>query len=250
MGRTGQIGPVGPTGIIERWTFYREFWFDQDQGTIHNADRYQLEQIASYMRNNPSLELGLDGSAVSGSAAGRNRDLADSRVRAVRNGLINAGVPADRIGNALIANPDHRREGRVAVLLRTTPGYVGTSTAYDDSRSGAEFGRGTVDDWTTYHTFSFDADQTNIHSADRERITEIVSFMQRNPNMVLGISSSQQAADRALATRRSNVLRDTLIDEGVERSRIRIGEFGDGRISRSGRLEVLVMTDRAASQQR
>jgi len=235
--------------MIERWASYREFWFDQDRDTIHTSDRYQLEQIASYMRNNPSLEIGLDGSSVSGSAARRNQNLSENRVAAVRNGLINAGVQANRISNASIANQDNRREDRVAVLLRTKEGYSESNTAYAD-RNGSEASRGIVDEWTTYHTFSFDADQTSIHSADRERMAEIVSFMERNPGMRLGISSSRQASDRDLATQRSNKLRDALVDAGVARSRISIGEFGDERNTRSGRLEVLVMTDRTASRER
>ncbi len=248
-GEAGQIGPVGPTGVVANWSSYREFWFDQDRATIHDSDRHQFEQIASYMRNNPSLELGLDGSADSESSARRDRDLTDNRVRAVRDGLVAAGVPSGRISNASIANPDHRREGRVAVLLRTNQRYTETATEYAN-RNASDRERHTLDDWTTYHTFSFDADQTNIHPADRQRLGEIVSYMDRNPNMRLGISGSQQSADRALATRRSNIVRDALIDAGVDRSRITIGEYGDRRASRSGRIEVLVMSDRIASQAR
>ncbi len=243
MGQAGQIGPVGPTGMIEQWASYREFWFDQDRDTIHNSDLFQLEQIASYMRNNPSLELGLD-SSVSGSSRS-NQYLTESRVRAVRSGLIAAGVSADRISEATVA-PAVRREDRIAVMLRTMRGYTGSSSAYND-RIGSEDRSTTMSDWTTYHTFSFDGEDTSTHPADRERFDQIVSFMQRNPNMRLGISSSQQD-DPALAPRRSNIVRDALIDAGVDGSRISIGQFGNGQLTRNGRLEVLVMTDRSGSQ--
>ncbi|MCC5785285.1 MAG: hypothetical protein JJU33_01135 [Phycisphaerales bacterium] len=290
-GETGQIGPVGPTGTIERWAFYREFWFDQDQATIHNSDEHQFEQIATYMRNNPSLELGLGGPATSGTAARRNQGMTENRVRAVRSGLVDAGVQDNRISNATIANPDHRREGRVAVMLRTKEGYVEDNNSSSDrsadrsssdrsssdrssdrsstdrsasdrssdrsstdrsssDRNRSERGQGTLDDWTTYHTFSFDGDQTSIHAADRERLDEIVAFMENNPNWRLGISGSQESSDRNLTTRRSNIVRDALIDGGVDRSRVSIGEYGDSRTQRSGRIEVLVMTDRITTQAR
>ena len=75
--------------------------------------------MAAYVAQNPSLELGLDGSVNSASAHPINQDLSDRRVSAVRDALIEAGVPADRIEMGAFADPELRRNHRVDVLIKT-----------------------------------------------------------------------------------------------------------------------------------
>jgi hypothetical protein len=78
-----------------------------------------ISEMAAYMARNPSMELGLDGSINPASAHPINQDLSDRRVSAVRDALIQAGVPAHRIETGAFADPQLRRNRRVDVLLKT-----------------------------------------------------------------------------------------------------------------------------------
>lgn len=79
MGLRGPDGPSGPTGaqgatgvqggsamgavgVVDRWTSYREFMFDYDRSDVQAADSSKINEIAAYMNQNPSLQVGIDGS--------------------------------------------------------------------------------------------------------------------------------------------------------------------------------------------
>ena len=111
-------GAQGPAGAVYRWTSYRAFWFDSDTTNLRSSDMSQVAEIAEYMKQNPSLKIGIDGSSPSG-ANRRARDLADRRSTAVRNALIDAGVPGSRIEMGAFGDRHLVREGRVEVLLHT-----------------------------------------------------------------------------------------------------------------------------------
>jgi len=255
-GAAGPIGPMGPTGIVENWASFREFWFDPNTTAIHDGDRYLVREIAAYMMANPSLELGIDGSTNPRATTQREMDLRDTRVRGIRDALIAAGVPASRISDGMIGNVDHRRDGRVEVLLRTdrqariqaTPGSPVAAREGGDWRDAPT---GVVEDWTTLQSLWFAAYETEIHLADREKVKEIAAYMKRNPSLLLGIDSTLGAAasanDRDLSARRAVTARDALIAEGVPASSIQTGAFGDPNHRRTGRVELLIKTDRLAT---
>jgi hypothetical protein len=120
-GPAGPIGPGGPTGVVEGWVSYRDFWFDADTAVIHNADSYKVAAIAAYMKANPSLVLGIDGSTnPRGATPRRDQDLCNRRIDAVRDSLIQAGVSANRISAGKFGEAKFRRDGRVEVLIRTS----------------------------------------------------------------------------------------------------------------------------------
>lgn len=73
-----------------------------------------MSEIADYMKQNPSLKIGIYGYDA------RNKDLGDRRASTVRKELINAGVSASRIETGDFGDPQLAREGRVEVLLRTS----------------------------------------------------------------------------------------------------------------------------------
>jgi len=106
--------------VLARWTSYRDFWFDTDKAVIRDSDSYKVAEIAAYMMDNPSLQLGIDGSTNPRAAKRRDRDLGDRRVKTVRDSLIRAGVPSNRISAGLFGDVNMRRQGRVEVLLRTS----------------------------------------------------------------------------------------------------------------------------------
>jgi hypothetical protein len=114
QGEIGSQGAQGPAGVVARWTWYRDFRFDSNQSNIRASDAGKLSEIARYLKANPSLNAGIDGSM-----APRNQELSDQRVRTVRDALVEAGVPTSKIQTVTFAERDLPHDGRVAVLLRT-----------------------------------------------------------------------------------------------------------------------------------
>jgi flagellar motor protein MotB len=65
------------------------------------------------MAKNPSLQVGIDATDPD------NQALGNQRAGAVRDALIQAGVPGYKIQTGAFGNPQSRREGRVEVLIST-----------------------------------------------------------------------------------------------------------------------------------
>ena len=70
-----------------RWNSYRDFWFDYDSAWMDSADSGSVADVANYLRQHPSYRVGID--AVTDPDGG----LRQRRVAAIRDALINAGVP-------------------------------------------------------------------------------------------------------------------------------------------------------------
>ena len=79
----------------------------------------KVSEIAHYMRNNPSLAVGLDGTMDPRGTDPRNQDLSDRRVRSIRNALVEAGVPISRIQIGAYGDARLAQDRRVAVMLST-----------------------------------------------------------------------------------------------------------------------------------
>jgi peptidoglycan-associated lipoprotein len=90
----------------------------------------EVSDIAAYVKQNPSTKVGLDGHTDPRGTDQYNQVLSERRVNAIRDALIKAGVPADRIltgafGEArLICNQATeecwQRDRRVEVLISTS----------------------------------------------------------------------------------------------------------------------------------
>jgi outer membrane protein OmpA-like peptidoglycan-associated protein len=74
-----------------------------------------MSEMASYLSNNPSLAIGIDGHLDPS-----NRRLSEDRVLAVRDALIAYGVRPDRILIGPYGDPQLRRDRHVEVLLKTS----------------------------------------------------------------------------------------------------------------------------------
>jgi hypothetical protein len=118
-GVEGVTGAQGPAGIVGRWTAYRDFWFEYGKSDIRPSQAGTVTEIAAYLKENPSLQIGLDGSMDSRGTDPRNQDLCDQRVSSVRHALLDAGVPADRIQTGAYGDESQRRDRRVGVLIST-----------------------------------------------------------------------------------------------------------------------------------
>jgi outer membrane protein OmpA-like peptidoglycan-associated protein len=89
------------------------------EDSIQPSDADKVSGIAAYMKQNPSLQIGIDTFMDS-----PNQDLRDRRVNAVRVALIQAGVPAGKIGTGAFGDPKPRRDACVEVLITTAPNYT------------------------------------------------------------------------------------------------------------------------------
>ena len=117
-GREGQTGEQGPAGIVALWTSYRDFDFDRTETSLRASEMDKIADIAAYLIQNPSLEVGIDGSLGERSSR-NNRDLSSRRAASVRDALMQAGVPANKIETGAFADPERRHEGQIQVLIKT-----------------------------------------------------------------------------------------------------------------------------------
>jgi outer membrane protein OmpA-like peptidoglycan-associated protein len=124
-GEAGPQGPVGATGaqgsvgVISHWNLYRNFQFDDNSSQLTASQMKRVTEMASYMKNNPSLTLGLDGEMDRHGLDARNVDLRNHGVTAVHDALVEAGVPSSKIQNCKSGNTHLVHDRLVAALLCT-----------------------------------------------------------------------------------------------------------------------------------
>jgi outer membrane protein OmpA-like peptidoglycan-associated protein len=139
-GMTGVQGPAGITGAQGapasppmpgvRWMSLKEIMFDYDRSDIRYSESRKPSEVAAYMSQNPSVRLGIDGYTDMRGTSQYNPPLNQRRVTTVRDALVQAGVPADRIetgtfgSDRVMCSPSteqcSQREGRVEVLVRAS----------------------------------------------------------------------------------------------------------------------------------
>jgi outer membrane protein OmpA-like peptidoglycan-associated protein len=119
QGPVGPIGAQGPVGVVDRWTSFRDFWFDFNRADLQTSEMSKVSEVAAYMKQNPSLRVGIDGSMDPRGTDPRNQDLSDRRISAVRDALIQAGVPTSKIQSGAYGDAKLARDRRVEVLVRT-----------------------------------------------------------------------------------------------------------------------------------
>jgi outer membrane protein OmpA-like peptidoglycan-associated protein len=95
-------------------------WFDTNNPAIHGADRDLIRQAAEFLRQNPSLNIGIDNSNASGSSS-QVQSMKNQRVGNIRSALIDAGVDSSRIETGTFSNPNLANDNRVDLLLRSRP---------------------------------------------------------------------------------------------------------------------------------
>ena len=129
QGQTGTTGSPGPAAAVARWTSLQDIMFDYDKASIRPSEMAKTSDIATYMNQNPSVRLGIDGATDLLRGTNQyNVALSQQRVSNVRDALVQAGVSPDRIetgsfGVARMKCSDSpelcsQRDGRVEVLVR------------------------------------------------------------------------------------------------------------------------------------
>jgi hypothetical protein len=111
-GPTGAKGSTGLVGSVPCWVSYREFWFSSNSATLNEAGLKTIAGVAGYIKQNPSLQLGIDGFMDS-----NNMDLSNRRVSAVYDALIQNGVAADHIKIGALGDSKLYQNGRVELLI-------------------------------------------------------------------------------------------------------------------------------------
>ena len=93
----GVAGAPGPAGAPQAWTSFNDILFDFDKSDVRSTETPKVDKLVQYMKDNPNLEIGLDGYADPRGTPPYNMKLSERRVEAVKAALVGAGVPADRI---------------------------------------------------------------------------------------------------------------------------------------------------------
>jgi outer membrane protein OmpA-like peptidoglycan-associated protein len=92
--------------------------------------------------------------------------------------------------------------------------------------------------WIFYRDFWFDYDSAVLDTSDRDSIRDIAYYLGQHASHRLAIDSG--AASGTLRDQRIAVVRNALIAAGVPKSKIQEGRFGDERLRRERRVEVLI----------
>ncbi|TVR45320.1 MAG: flagellar motor protein MotB [Puniceicoccaceae bacterium] len=88
-------GDMGPDNQIRG--LLPSVFFDFDSSAIRSAERPKLEEVASYLRNNPNTRLLLEGHCDWRGTTEYNLGLGDRRANSVRSYLVTLGVNTGRL---------------------------------------------------------------------------------------------------------------------------------------------------------
>ncbi len=136
MGPAGPMGAQGPAGIEgaqgpagKNWASFRNFLFDFNTSSIRFNETEQISDIAAYLKQNPSARVGIDGHSDPRGTSDYNQSLSERRVNTIRDALVAAGVPSDKIQTGAFGESQPKcnesnetcwqRDRRVEVLIGT-----------------------------------------------------------------------------------------------------------------------------------
>jgi len=106
---------------------------------------------------------------------------------------------------------------------------------------------GFVGQWTTYQDYTFAFNDARVQDSDSTKTAKIAAYMLSNPSLQLGLDGSMDLRgsdprNQELSDRRVEAVRVALVSAGVPVQRIKVGAFGDPRVRRDRRVEVLFAT--------
>jgi len=114
QGPAGSGGPAGPSGVqgpagsmgaqgqagavtVMRWTKFKDILFDFDKSDLRSNETGKVSEIATYLQQNPSVVVGIDGYTDPRGSDKYNQALSERRVNTIREALLGVGVPAAKI---------------------------------------------------------------------------------------------------------------------------------------------------------
>jgi peptidoglycan-associated lipoprotein len=95
MGVAGVAGEAGAAGM--KWTTFKDILFDFDKSNVRANEVSEINKIAAYVQQNPSVSVGIDGHADPRGTDRYNQALSERRVGAIKDALTKAGVSAEKI---------------------------------------------------------------------------------------------------------------------------------------------------------
>jgi peptidoglycan-associated lipoprotein len=99
---------------FEAFTVY----FDFDRSTVKASEQAKVEEVSKYLMTNPTHAVRIEGHCDERGTEGYNLSLGDRRALAVREYLVNLGVPDSRIDTISYG------ESRPAVIGTTDAAYA------------------------------------------------------------------------------------------------------------------------------
>ena len=97
---------------------------------MRSSEKTKVDKLVQYLKDNPNLEIGLDGYTDPRGSKPYNQKLSQRRVDSVKSALVAAGVPESRIRTGAFGETRPRcseaneqcwqRDRRVEVLVRPT----------------------------------------------------------------------------------------------------------------------------------
>lgn len=112
-GDEGAVGFQGAPGQVGQWVLYKEFNFNSNETSLNKESMKVINEIADYVKKNPSLKIGIDGTAMKMNEQALN----DKRVQSIKSALIDAGMSSNKIGMGMMGASDLRSKGRIAVFF-------------------------------------------------------------------------------------------------------------------------------------
>ncbi len=76
---------------------FKEVWFERGKAIVGSDEMYKVSEVVTYIQQNPSIRVGIDTFSDPDVATPYDRALRQRRVDAVRDALINAGLPAYKL---------------------------------------------------------------------------------------------------------------------------------------------------------
>jgi len=96
--QTGVSDPSPGPGPGAAWVSLRDIRFDYDNAEIRSSEMKKISEIATYLNDNPKARLGIDGTTDLRRGTNKyNVSLSAQREANVRDALIRAGVPTDKM---------------------------------------------------------------------------------------------------------------------------------------------------------
>jgi outer membrane protein OmpA-like peptidoglycan-associated protein len=101
--------------------------------------------------------------------------------------------------------------------------------------------------WTLFRDFKFEYNRSDLTASQMRKVSEVAQYMQNNPSLKIAIDGSMdpRGADPRntdLRDQRIDVIREALIAAGVPAGKIKVGAYGDNRLTHDRRVAVLVCT--------
>ena len=96
-GSMGAQGAQGAQAAVANWTKFNDILFDFDKSDIRSNETGKVADLATYVQQNPTTMVGIDGYADPRGTEKYNQALSERRVNAIRDALTQAGVARDKI---------------------------------------------------------------------------------------------------------------------------------------------------------